>query len=122
MVWCCGEVVALSPEESAYGFKNDIAAYPGARRPPPPHQQQNSAERATLAPGHEGEDLVSGTAVMSFCCCRIDALQLNSFSHLFLVFVSAVKFVFRRELRRAKCWSYWHRMAVAKSEPLCHPV
>jgi hypothetical protein len=63
MVWCCGPVEALSPEEKvADQNKNETASsYPAQRREYiPPNANAMIAGTVPTNFGHEGEDLVSG--------------------------------------------------------------
>ena len=99
MVFCCGASDALSAEQGVNGWKADansvtVGQSPGQRRPQQNHMacgDNYDLLTATLAPGHEDEDLVSGKL-----CCRIAswliylvlAIASLTFTSLFVLYCS----------------------------------
>ena len=84
----CGEIEALSPDDNVNGsvknFEGASAYHDYQRRfPSPPCRVTGS-----MAPGHEGEDLVSGKMLICPYVFVIEALNLTRTSLIVMQFVS----------------------------------
>ena len=78
MVWCCGPVEALTPEEQTANH-NKNGTYPAQRREyVPPNGNALIAGSPPNTFGHEGEDLVTGKSYVAL----MYMLFLELVSHL----------------------------------------